>query len=65
LLLLHYFTSPWNIKVVMDRWLDLIEVFSNLDDSKMGEEGKKGGKEEKTQITYLSLMWKRQQEGKI
>lgn len=42
------------MKVVMDQWLDLIEVFPNLNDSEMEEEGKKEGKEEKNpQITFV------------
>lgn len=38
----------------MDQWLDLIEVFPDLNDSEMEEEGKKEGKEEKNpQITFV------------
>lgn len=38
----------------MDQWLDLIEVFPDLNDSEIEEEGKNGGKEEeKTQINFV------------
>lgn len=49
----------------MDQWLDLIEVFPDLNDSEIEEEGKKWRKRRRKNTNNLCLMRGRQQEGKI